>query len=171
MNGNSPEQRLPPAITRSTANHGSPLLQHSIAPPPIPDLELLKRIGGGSYGEVWLARNVFGQFRAVKIVFRSAFESDRPFEREFEGVRRFEPISRTHDSQVDILHVGRAIDGSYFYYVMELADPTEGGEAQSSAPKISSAPDGSKPTSASTPPHGKSAFEVDHSRLAGFREI
>jgi hypothetical protein len=57
---------------------------------------------------------------AVKIVYRQTFESDRPFEREFEGIQRFEPISRLHESQVTILHVGRKAD--YFYYVMELAD-------------------------------------------------
>ncbi|MHC1765690.1 MAG: WD40 repeat domain-containing serine/threonine protein kinase [Verrucomicrobiia bacterium] len=88
--------------------------------PEIPDHQLLRRIGRGAYGEVWLARSVTGAFRAVKIVSRAAFEHDRPFEREFEGILKFEPISRKHESQVDILHVGRG-DG-YFYYVMELAD-------------------------------------------------
>ena len=29
-----------------------------------------KCIGGGSYGDVWLARNVVGTWRAVKVVFR-----------------------------------------------------------------------------------------------------
>jgi serine/threonine protein kinase len=90
------------------------------SPPAIPDHELLRKIGGGSYGEVWLARNILGSWRAVKIVYRNSFEDERPFEREFAGIQKFEPISRTHESQVDILHVGRA-DG-YFYYVMELAD-------------------------------------------------
>jgi len=69
---------------------------------------LLKRIGSGSYGEVWLARNVLGEFRAMKIVYRATFEDERPFEREFEGIRRFEPISRSHPSQLNILHVGRS---------------------------------------------------------------
>ncbi len=91
-----------------------------IPPPRIPDHELLRRIGRGAYGEVWLARGVTGALRAVKIVRRSSFDHDRPFEREFEGILKFEPISRTHESQVDILHVGRGED--YFYYVMELAD-------------------------------------------------
>lgn len=91
-----------------------------LPPPRVPDHELLRRIGRGAYGEVWLARCVIGAYRAVKIVHRRSFDHDRPFEREFEGILKFEPVSRTHDSQVDILHVGRGED--CFYYVMELAD-------------------------------------------------
>lgn len=34
-------------------------------PPDIPDHQLLRRIGRGSYGEVWLARNLVGSFRVV----------------------------------------------------------------------------------------------------------
>ena len=33
----------------------------------IPDHELFRQIGSGSYGEVWLARSALGTFRAVKI--------------------------------------------------------------------------------------------------------
>src|SRR5438874_11711060 len=66
--------------------------------PIVPDHELLRCIGRGSYGEVWLARNVLGELRAVKIVYRNRFEHDRPFEREFEGIQKFEPISRAHPS-------------------------------------------------------------------------
>lgn len=87
---------------------------------PVPDHKLIRRIGRGSYGEVWLARNVMGAWRAVKFVHRRDFEDDRPFERELAGIQRFEPISRSHPSQLNILHVGRGSDG--FYYVMELAD-------------------------------------------------
>lgn len=90
------------------------------APPSIPDHELLHRIGHGSYGEVWLARNQLGTMRAVKIVHRASFEDARPFEREFKGIQKFEPISRSHEGLVDILQVGRT-EGC-FYYVMELAD-------------------------------------------------
>src|SRR5262245_56335684 len=89
----------------------------------IPDHELLGSIGRGSYGEVWLARNKLGTLRAVKIVHRAAFEDARPFEREFKGIQKFEPISRSHEGLVDILQVGGTAE--YFYYVMELADPTE----------------------------------------------
>src|SRR6185436_13591147 len=91
-------------------------------PPLVPDYELISRIGIGAYGTVWLARSTLGTFRAVKVVARGSFERDQPFEREFKGIQRFEPISLTHESQVKILHVGRNEVAGYFYYVMELAD-------------------------------------------------
>ncbi|HEY9171619.1 MAG TPA: protein kinase, partial [Verrucomicrobiae bacterium] len=91
-------------------------------PPPIPDHGLIRRIAVGSYGSIWLARNVFGAFRAVKLVRRRTFKSARQYEREFEGVRQFEPISRSHPGFVQILHVGRNDAEGHFYYVMELAD-------------------------------------------------
>ena len=67
------------------ADLGSPLAAVPAAvrqPPAVADYELLRCIGHGSYGDVWLARNVLGQFRAVKIIYRSRFSDPRPFERE-----------------------------------------------------------------------------------------
>jgi Tfp pilus assembly protein PilF len=92
------------------------------SPPAIPDYELLRLIGQGSYGQVWLARSVTGALRAIKIVYRASFDHDRPFEREFEGIKKFEPLSQARETQVAIFHVGRNDTAGYFYYVMELAD-------------------------------------------------
>jgi len=92
------------------------------ASPVIPDHTLRRPIGRGAYGEVWLARNVMGAPRAVKIVWRRQFESDRPYEREFAGIQRYEPVSRSAEGLVHVLHVGRNNAEGYFYYVMELAD-------------------------------------------------
>jgi serine/threonine protein kinase len=92
--------------------------------PTVPDYDLLRRIGGGAYGDVWLGRSqATGVLRAVKIVWRQRFEDDRPFQREFEGIQKFERISREHPSQLALFHIGRNQEEGYFYYVMELADP------------------------------------------------
>src|SRR6266480_1911680 len=96
--------------------------------PRIPDLELLRYIGHGSYGEVWLARNILSTYRAVKIINRKAFRDQEAFEREFLGLQRFEPVSREHEGFVAILHVGRNRAGSFFHYVMELADDDSNGD-------------------------------------------
>ena len=123
MTPDAPDRFIESSGGPSAASIG-PALQNPIIPslPTIPDHQLLKKIGGGSYGEVWLARNVLGGYRAIKIIYRQGFDHDRPFEREFEGIQKFEPISRAHPRQLDILHVGRNEQAGYFYYVMELAD-------------------------------------------------
>src|SRR5262245_15424678 len=89
---------------------------------PIAEHQLLKPIGRGSYGEVWLARNSMGLLRAVKIVVRQSFKDAKPFERELSGIRKFEPISRSHEGFIDVLQVGIGANFDYFYYVMELGD-------------------------------------------------
>ena len=97
----------------------------------VPDHELLRRIGKGAYGEVWLAKNAMGRPRAVKIVH--SLLTDVPsdnFERELKGLRRFEPLSRKHDSFVDLLHVGFSPDRKFLYCVMELADDLRTGTDQ-----------------------------------------
>ena len=90
--------------------------------PIVPDHELIRLVGSGSSGQVWLARNALGSYRAVKIVQEQMFQHRRPFEREFNGILKFEPISRLHDGLVDVLQVGRNEAAGYFYCVMELAD-------------------------------------------------
>ncbi|MFO1502145.1 MAG: protein kinase [Verrucomicrobiota bacterium] len=107
-----------------------PVSAVKVWPPSLPELELLQRIGSGSYGEVWLARNPLGTLRAVKIVRRSEFGDDRPYDREFAGLRKFEPISRSHEGFVDLLQIGRNDEEGYFYYVMELADAAHPETAQ-----------------------------------------
>jgi len=97
-------------------------------PVPIPDHELLRCIGRGAYGEVWLARDAIGTYHAVKVVYRRSFSEDGPFEREFNGLRRFTPISRSHPGLVHVLHVGRNEAGGYLYYVMELGDDETSGQ-------------------------------------------
>lgn len=99
------------------------------AVPSIPDFELLRPIGRGSYGDVWLARAVTGMLRAIKIVWRERFAEPEPFEREFRGMKEFAAISLDDATQMALLHVGRNDTAGFFYYVMELADDAEHGRA------------------------------------------
>jgi WD40 repeat protein len=118
-----------------------------VPPIQVPDHTLIRSIGRGSYGEVWLARNILGTYRAVKIVHRSSFHDDRPFEREFAGMQRFEPVSRSHESQLNLLQVGRG--PGCFYYVMELADDMSGAYASGGTSYTS--PQSNSPVGATSP--------------------
>jgi hypothetical protein len=95
MNGATPNRDEDPAgpvrgiLSAAADSRPATLSPQPAQPPSIPDHELLRRIGGGSYGEVWLARNVVGTFRAVKIVHRHSFDHDRPYEREYAGIQKF----------------------------------------------------------------------------------
>jgi CHASE2 domain-containing sensor protein len=94
----------------------------------IGDHELLRPIGKGAYGEVWLGRSLVGIYRAVKVIYRRNFEHAAPFEREFRGLKKFAPVSMSHPGFVQILHVGKNDGDGYFYYVMELGDDESSGQ-------------------------------------------
>lgn len=94
----------------------------------IPDHTLVRRVGKGAYGEVWLARNAVGVFHAVKIVRRADFPQDAPYEREFKGIQKFMPISRSHPGLVHVLHVGRNDAAGFFFYIMEAGDDANTGQ-------------------------------------------
>ncbi|MBI5767464.1 MAG: protein kinase [Verrucomicrobia bacterium] len=108
----------PARKSRATAADGTP---------DIPDYEMLRVIGRGSYGDVWLARGITGIYRAIKVVWRERFADAGPFEREFNGLKEFASISLGESIQMALLHIGRNDDAGYFYYVMELADDADGG--------------------------------------------
>ncbi|HTI99406.1 MAG TPA: serine/threonine-protein kinase [Dongiaceae bacterium] len=90
--------------------------------PVIPEHTLLRVIGRGSSGRVWLAQSTLGTYRAVKVIPAVAQARFGGYEREVSGILKFEPLSRQHDGLVDILQVGFDAERQFFYYVMELAD-------------------------------------------------
>jgi hypothetical protein len=56
------------------------MFQAAATPPPlVPHHQVVRPIGRGSYGEIWLARSLTGAWRAVKIVERSRFDDERSF--------------------------------------------------------------------------------------------
>jgi CHASE2 domain-containing sensor protein len=106
----------------------APLPAGTQSAPHIPGYALLRCIGRGAYGEVWIARNHIGTFNAVKVVFRNRLPEARAYEREFRGIRRYTPVSLRHPGLVKILHVGRDDNAQYFHYVMELGDDEVAGQ-------------------------------------------
>src|SRR5580765_7837274 len=91
----------------SGPNQGEPpdeLSQHNTSPANL-DYEVIRLIARGGYGEVWLVKDNAGTYRACKVVYRESFDNERPYEREYAGIKKFEPVSRTNQSQVHVLHV------------------------------------------------------------------
>lgn len=95
-------------------------------PPEIPGYELFHPpFGEGAYGKVWLARNPKKEWRALKVIYLAKFDNrDAPYEREFNGVSRYKPISDQHPGLLRVDFISEKLDG-YFYYVMELGDSVE----------------------------------------------
>lgn len=114
---------------KAAAKQSAPPEKGSNEPgPTVADHTLVRQVGKGGYGEVWLARNAIGLHHVVKMVHRRDFNDDGPYEREFRGIQKFMPISRSHPGFVHILHVGRNDERRFFYYIMEPGDDEKTGQ-------------------------------------------
>lgn len=91
--------------------------------PDTPDYELFDPpFGEGAYGKVWVVRNAVNQWQALKVIYLSKFDNNTdPFDREFNGISRYKPVSDKHPGLLRVDYVTRKREG-YFYYVMELGD-------------------------------------------------
>ena len=97
--------------------------------PAIPDYELIRVIGKGSFGEVWVALDATGTPCALKIIYKGESD-DQIFNKELEGVTSYLPISRSNLGLVTILHVGKDPENEFYYYTMELADNANESEGE-----------------------------------------
>jgi len=111
--------------------HPAPADDH--LPPEVSDYDLIRPIGEGGFGQVWLAANrATGQVRAVKVIaLRHAGGTD-PAGREITSITRLEAnLRRQHPNLLSIHHVGKTAD--CLFYVMDLADDVSGGPGSAQA--------------------------------------
>lgn len=88
--------------------------------PTLPDFEILKLIGQGAFGSVWMAKErVTGVYRAIKTFPKGASDT------EITGLCEYQRRALDHANLVQI-HVVGELHNSY-YVVMELADDIKGG--------------------------------------------
>ena len=85
-----------------------------------------KKLGSGSYGDVWLAESKRIGLFALKIIARSSFEDTRPFDRELRGLQYFVPVSEKDKGHLKIHFAEATADNEFLYYGMELADNIDG---------------------------------------------
>ncbi len=104
--------------------------------PDLPDFELVRQIGRGGFGQVWLALNrATGLLRAIKLIPRSSLGGSDPAGRELVSITRLESIrQRRHPNLLDIQHVGQTDD--YVFFVTDLADDVTGQPATDTAQYI-----------------------------------
>ena len=102
-------------------------------PPNIPDFDLIRPVGRGGFGQVWLATNhATGALRAVKVIPLQRSDGRDPAGREITSLARLEAnLCRRHRNLATIHHVGKTDE--HLYYVMDPADDVSGAPASADA--------------------------------------
>lgn len=90
--------------------------------PEVPDFELIRPIGEGGFGRVWMAQNrTTGRLRAVKLIAKARMGGADPAGREIASITRLEAnLRHHHPNLLTIHHVGQTDE--HLFYVMDLAD-------------------------------------------------
>jgi serine/threonine protein kinase len=92
----------------------------------VPGFDLVRPIGKGGFGEVWLATNhATGRLRAVKVIAAARPGTVGMAAREVTSIIRLEAnLQRQHPNLVNIHHVGEC--PGHIFFVMDLADDLTG---------------------------------------------
>lgn len=93
------------------------------------DYRLLRRVGAGSYGDVWLAEDAVGKHVAVKVIDRERLALISRTNREERGLSLIRTQLPEHEHLIRVHHVGN--DDARLYYVMDLADPRDSSQSPS----------------------------------------
>ena len=107
----------------------APYDAQSDALPSVPDFKLIRLIGEGGFGRVWLAANeTTGRLRAIKLIPLHHGGRTDPAGREIASITRLERnTSLDHANLLKIDHVGRTAE--HLFYVMDPADDADGSKA------------------------------------------
>jgi serine/threonine protein kinase len=93
--------------------------------PEIEDYDPIQIAGKGAFGTVFLVKNQIGRLRALKVIWRKKFSRKDHFEKEFEGIRKYEKVALESEFLISILHIGGSPKDEFYYYIMEAADPLD----------------------------------------------
>jgi len=94
---------------------------------------MIRPIGKGGFGEVWLAANqTTGALRAIKLIPLERPGGADPAGREITSLARLEAgLRRPHPNLLAIHHVGKT--GGHLFYIMDLADDSSGAQPSDDA--------------------------------------
>lgn len=96
--------------------------------PNIPNFDFERCCGSGAYGDVWVANDINGLRRAVKVLYKTRLKNLGVLDKEIRGLRLYCKEVPRHPNLIEVFYAGETEE--LVYYVMELADNVEESEIE-----------------------------------------